>query len=433
MSSNITESQVVKLWHQLLADRTELITEEGEPVEIIYPGRNNDDRGADFRDAVIASNSGLVKGDVEIHVKSSDWQSHRHHQDRAYDRVILHVVMWHNTATSLTKGSGIPVLALERHIRGQHNHWLEMEPPMALNLPCSKVRERLPQDTVARFLDDAGEQRFFARVSQYQKELAQIEAGETLYQGIMEALGYTKNKLPFRELARRLPLKALEAIAFRRLPKEEHLARLQALLLGTAGLLPSRCQTSQRDLDEKWRDRLGWLWAISENTQVMSPNDWHLFKVRPNNSPVRRLLAMSLLLLHYKGKGLLAGLINLVKEAPPERSYQQLESGLIVTLEAGSRRITLLGRTRASDIIVNVLLPFTSAWGGVTAQAELTGKALTLYHGYPQLATNAVDRHMIKQLGLNRSLVNSARRQQGLLHIYQTFCTQGECHGCPFR
>ena len=95
MINNLPESQIIKIWQHQLLDRTELATEGGEPIEIIYPGRINDDQGADFRDAVIATSRGLIKGDIEVHIKSSGWQAHRHHCDPVYNRVILHVVMWH--------------------------------------------------------------------------------------------------------------------------------------------------------------------------------------------------------------------------------------------------------------------------------------------------------------------------------------------------
>ncbi len=72
-----------------------MTTEDGEPVRVIYPGRINHNRGADLLDAVITTGRDVRKGDIEIHVKSSSWQAHRHHRDPAYNRVILHVVMWH--------------------------------------------------------------------------------------------------------------------------------------------------------------------------------------------------------------------------------------------------------------------------------------------------------------------------------------------------
>ena len=94
--SNLRESEIIKIWQQLVSEATDtpLVTEGGEHIRIIYPGRINDDRGADFRDAVIATSRRVVKGDIEVHVKSSDWQAHRHHCDPVYNRVILHVVMW---------------------------------------------------------------------------------------------------------------------------------------------------------------------------------------------------------------------------------------------------------------------------------------------------------------------------------------------------
>jgi len=114
LPNNLPERVVVEIWQQLMA-RAELTTAGSEPIRIIYPGRKNDDRGADFRDAVIATSQGIIKGDIEVHVKSSDWQAHRHHQDPAYNRVILHVVMWHNSqaATELHNGKTAPILALD--------------------------------------------------------------------------------------------------------------------------------------------------------------------------------------------------------------------------------------------------------------------------------------------------------------------------------
>ena len=91
--ARVAESQVVEIWQQQLVARTELTTEGGEPIKIIYPGRINDGRGADFRDAVIAISQGVIKGDIEVHVKSSAWRTHRHYHDPAYNRVVLHVLM----------------------------------------------------------------------------------------------------------------------------------------------------------------------------------------------------------------------------------------------------------------------------------------------------------------------------------------------------
>ncbi|MHC1578422.1 MAG: DUF2851 family protein, partial [Dehalococcoidia bacterium] len=113
------EEQAVLIWQQAVG--RELSSTAHQPMKVIYPGTINRDNGPDFRDAVIASKSRLSKGDVEVHVRSSDWYNHQHHIDAAYNNVILHVAMWHdcNSATLLQSGKSIPVLSLAKAFRQQ--------------------------------------------------------------------------------------------------------------------------------------------------------------------------------------------------------------------------------------------------------------------------------------------------------------------------
>ncbi len=443
----VSEKQIIKIWQHQLLDKTELATEGGELITIIYPGRINDDRGADFRDAVIATSRGLLNGDIEVHVKSSSWQAHRHHQNPAYNRVILHVAMWHDTkaVTNLQNGKSVPILALHKYISSPPSQSPNLaRPPATLTMPCLKATEHLTAGIIAKCLDTAGEERFLAKASRFEADLAQMEASQCLYQGIMSALGYSKNKLPFLELARRLPLQALESVAQGNISEAECLTRQQALLLGTAGLLPSQRQSwhQENKLDDKWIDQLERLWTAYHQAKAMSEDDWHLFKVRPNNFPPRRLAAMSYLVFRYQEKGIFEEVVSLTKEVPLNKGYHRLEQGLVVTTSCywanhfdfglgGTHNPTLLGSRRAAEMVVNIILPFTFAWGKITSQPKLVSKVLYLYNSYPKLAVNGLERHMSKQLRLTSSLVNSARRQQGLIHIYTSLCTQGKCNCCP--
>ena len=446
--SGFPESLVVKMWQHHLLGRTDLVTEEGEPIKIIYPGRINDDRGADLLDAVIVTSQGLVKGDIEVHVKSSSWWAHRHHQDPIYNRVILHVVFWRDTeaATSLQNGEIVSTLALHKYIKRPVYQWNNsVYPPANFNMPCRRAGEHFNVSFMGELLDSAGKERFLAKAARFQSDLAQTEFGQSLYQGIMSALGYAKNKLPFLELARRVPLRVLESMTRGKISKVECLARQQALLLGTAGLLPSQRSNGRgvSKLGDRWTDELEKIWASSQRAGAMSENDWHLFKVRPNNFPPRRIAAISYLMLRYRGRGILEEVAGNLRKASVDTGHHGLEESLVVTtkgywashLDFGLPiRLwapTLLGGRRAADIVVNVLLPFTFAWGKLASQPGLVSKALDLYCHYPRLAANIVERHMSYQLGLSGDLVNSAQRQQGLIHIYKTLCSQGECHCCP--
>ncbi|MDP2730229.1 MAG: DUF2851 family protein [Dehalococcoidales bacterium] len=432
MPDNLPESHLVKVWQRQWLDSTGLVTERGEPIRVIYPGRLNDEPGADFRDAVIATRKGLRKGDVEIHVRSSGWREHQHHRHPVYNRVILHVVMWNNNkaATRLQNGREVPTLALNRYLKIPFSHRLNPASPAFQCMPCLKVAPVPSNETVAGFLDRAGEERFLAKAAGFKKDLVQTEVGQSLYQGIMGALGYSKNKLPMLELARRLPLQVLESVTQGRMSDEERLLRCQAWLLGMAGLPFPPFRDGYRAIpNDRWLVRLSGQWAFPRHPRVMSARVWNLFKVRPNNSPPQRLVAMSYLLLRYREKGLLEGLVNLVREAPVSRGYHELEKGLMVAAD-GSKTGALLGRGRAADIIVNVLLPFTFAWSRFASRSGLGDKAIDLYYHYPRLAANSVEKHMVEQFGLDRNLVSSARRQQGLIHIYNSLCTQGRCNEC---
>ena len=61
LTYRLTEKEIIKIWQHQLLDKTGLITEDSEPIEVIYPGRHSNDQGADFQDAVIATSQGLVK------------------------------------------------------------------------------------------------------------------------------------------------------------------------------------------------------------------------------------------------------------------------------------------------------------------------------------------------------------------------------------
>lgn len=426
MIKNLTESFLVDIWQRQRLDGA-LLTEEGEPFRVIYPGRANDEAGADLRDAVISTTRGLIKGDIEVHTRSSYWQAHHHHRDPAYNSVILHVVYRHDSrvAASLQSGKSVPTLVISRFINERPLQISEGE-------PC-RAAHRAGGDG----LDRAGEARFRAKAAGFQKELGQTGAAQVLYAGIMGALGYTRNKWACLELARRVPL---EALNFDGTYEEECLARQQAWLLGTAGLLPSQRSGPGRIDQHSWPARLERLWVEADYTKVMPETDWHLLKVRPNNSPQRRIAAMSYLLLRYRKSGILSAILGRIRDVTADSGCGLRET---VKLSATGYwadhsdfgltmpETALIGDGRAAEIVVNVLLPFAAAWGRLNDEPGLIAKAVALYRGYPRLAVNSIEDRMRRQLGLERGLVNSAQRQQGLLYIYRVFCSQAMCPSCP--
>ena len=423
-----SEKQAALIWQQVVG--RELPSSEDEPVSVIYPGRTNGDNGPDFRDAVIVNKSHLTKGDVEVHVKSSDWYSHEHHADAEYNNVILHVVMWHdcNSATLLQSGKPVPVLCLAKALR--HQAYL-----LPYQLPCFQILDHMDRQTLGKLLNAAGEERFKQKARHFQAELKQEEAGQVLFRGMMRALGYAKNTKPFEDLADRMPLNSIES--------REGLALKQALLLGTAGLLPSQRRPGKsarekevRELEQIWR-------SAGKKVKTMREGDWNLSHIYPNNSPVRRIVAQSYLLERYCEGKLLAGILQLVKEAPLPGGHRVLENGLTVAgdgywrdhfdfdVRSKTKISALLGNSKAGEIAVNVILPFAFSWGELANEAKLTENAIELYRNYPKLAENCITRHMAKQLGLKELSDFTACHQQGLIHIFRNYCREGRCSQCP--
>jgi len=427
-----SEKQAALIWQQVVG--RELTSSEDALVSVIYPGRTNGDSGPDFRDTVIVNKSHLTKGDVEVHIKSSDWYSHEHHVDAAYNNVILHVVMWHDcsSATSLQSGKTVPVLCLAEALRYQA--YL-----LPYQLPCFQILDHMDRQALGKLLNAAGEARFEQKAMNFRAEILRFaqkeEAGQVLFRGMMRALGYAKNTKPFEYLADRVSLNRIESI--------EGVALKQALLLGTAGLLPSQ-RWQGEFAGEKEVQELEQLWqSADKKVETMKEGDWNLSHIYPNNSPVRRIVALSYLLERYSEKKLLAGILQLVKEAPLPGGHCVLENGLTVTGDgywrdhfdfdgrSKTKISAILGNSKAGEIVVNVVLPFAFSWGELTNETKLTENSIELYRNYHKLAENCITQHMKEQLCLEESFVFTACHQQGLIHVFRNYCREGRCGQCP--
>jgi hypothetical protein len=177
----------------------------------------------------------------------------------------------------------------------------------------------------------------------------------------------------------------------------------------------------------------------------MSFNDWQYYKVRPVNFPVRRIAAMSVLLVRYRNSGMLNSLKTILEKIA-EDGIHSLEESLLVnaygyweryvdfSFPSKSKITTLLGQERAVEIIINVLLPFYAACAGAAYayKSVLEEKTLHIFRNYQSPAENSLEKHMRQQLDIPPEMAATARRRQGLIHIYKTLCTQGKCGECPF-
>lgn len=441
----ITERLLSEIWSCQLLKHDDLLTAEGRKLWVIHPGMRNSDSGPDFLDAVLFIDGiGMLRGDVELHVEARDWRAHGHHRDRNYDGVILHVVMWEGACSPigfLRSGRRIDILPLHCCLKKPVQEMqVTMQQTAFLARPCASALEILGEETLASVFDEAGERRFIIKAERFETELAIREPREVLYEGFMVALGYTKNKESFREFARRLPLSSVEMLA-RETNAQGRLLLIQALLLGAAGMLPGQRHMPMSDV---WEEALEHSWPQIAGGQGMTINQWRLFRVRPENHPVRRLAGASYLLAKYHEEGFLESMLKFVCQACLQGGWRKLEDSLIVPAQgywskhfdfgipAGSRR-SLIGRGRAREIVINVLLPFFFAWARIARTPWLGKHVLEIYEQYPRQEENWITRYMQNQIFCQKrsDVVDSARRQQGLIHLHRKLCAELQCIHCP--
>ena len=432
MKIKITERLISNLWQSHLIRYP--VADTGERLYIIFPGRVSNTSGCDFKDAVFTVNGRIISGNIEVHCRSSQWQSHGHHQDPKYNNIVLHVVWQRDsqTLTLLQNGQAVPTICLGSFINSPLEELVNV--PANFQSSCPAASRHSNADNIDALLTAAGVKRFKTKTVSFRKALNKEDARQVLYRGIARALGYAQNAEPCQELARRLPVNELIRNGK---PAEDFI--MQALLLGYAGLLPSQRHRSVKDREAV---KLQKIWQSTGITETMKEADWCFFRVRPDNFPARRLVALSCLVSRYHKSGLFRGILRLVKKAPAGAERRWLENGLTVSghsywenhFDFGvvSRRASaLIGCEKASAIVVNTVLPFAAAWAELDSDSKLKKKAAEIYRRYPGAGDNELTRYMKQQLGLRQGIRPSACQQQGLIHIFNAYCRQRNCTQCP--
>ena len=208
----IPERLLGQLWKERAARQGVFRAKNGRRYRVIYPGRSSSGAGPDFRGAVLEEEGvGLVSGDVELHLDERDWRAHGHSTDPRYNGVVLHaVVSGEGGATTLQNGNQVPVISLAAMLNGTGGE--STRSPLWELLSAHGYDCPDSPGELARSLGRAGDAWFHNAVEGFRILLdAGEEPEQTLYAGIMEALGYSQNRQGFLDLARMVPYRRLKA------------------------------------------------------------------------------------------------------------------------------------------------------------------------------------------------------------------------------
>ena len=142
----MNEAFLQYLWQHRLFEG-DMSTTDGLSVIVENPGSLNRDAGPDFFDARLRIGDIKWAGNVEIHVRASDWKAHHHSDDKNYNNVILHVVYINDTEIVLENGKTVPTLVVESHVPDKvwDNYDKLMNAASNKEIACSSRLDEIPE------------------------------------------------------------------------------------------------------------------------------------------------------------------------------------------------------------------------------------------------------------------------------------------------
>ncbi|MCB0376107.1 MAG: DUF2851 family protein, partial [Sinomicrobium sp.] len=210
-----------------------LTTSKGEPVEIFSVGEHNSNAGPDFLNARIKIGGQLWAGNVELHVKSSDWYLHGHEKDANYDNVILHVVWEDDTEIFRKDNSPIPALVLKEAVSPQTlDNYRELFGRHTAFINCEKAITTVSGIVLQNWLERMYFERLEAKSEAVFRELKASgnDWEAVLFRLLMKNFGLNVNGDAFYSIAQAVDYKIVRKISAEPL-------QLEALLFGLSGLL----------------------------------------------------------------------------------------------------------------------------------------------------------------------------------------------------
>lgn len=439
------------IWQHRLWDDGQLTTTDGCRVRIIHPGLLNSDAGPDFFNASVEIDGQRWVGNVEIHIRASDWFRHGHDKDRAYDSVILHVVMENDAQVHRPDGAVIPQIKVKCTPQAAARCNALMMTSHC-SLPCGAIIKELPKIFHTEWLTALAMERLYQK-SERILSLVDFTEGDweaAAYITLARALGFGLNAEPFEILARHLPLKFLNR-------HRDELITMEALLFGQAGLIPPPAPGEDSYVT---RTRQEYLFMARKFSLTPLPLQWKMARTRPQNFPHRRLA----LLAHkiHNGFALIGRLDDVVRRLKQERENSFHETRLLYghisepslpflpslqdirkefdlpltgfwatryTFSNISRGATpkVLSASSIDRLMINVVIPLMLA--RATSRADLT-----TMEALPELlrtfqAEDNKDVRLFVGAGIN---CHDAFDSQALIQLRREYCERNKCIFCRF-
>ena len=414
----MTEEFLHYIWKFRLFDAKSLITSLGEKIKIFKPGEHNIDAGPDFFNAQIKIENTLWAGNVEIHIKSSDWKKHRHEEDKSYDNIILHVVYEADKNIFRRNGEVIPTLELKNLFSPTiYKKYLQFKSSKDW-VPCEKQISKVDRFIVNNWLGRLVVERLERKSLSITQSLKLNKNNweETFYQQIARNFGFKVNAEPFELLAKSISNKTLAK-------HKNSLLQIEAMLFGQAGMLEKEFKDSYPQLLQKE-------YAFLKQKFNLKPLDRHLWKFlrfRPSNFPTIRISQFSNLV--YKSSHLFSKILETehLKELKLLLDVEVSEywRNHYVFDKSSVKKNKDMGGSSIDVIIVNTVIPFLFVYGKQKGEEMYSERAITFLENM-EGEKNSV----INQWEDLLMPVSKAFNTQALLQLKNEYCSKKRCVDC---
>lgn len=397
------------LWKYQYSLSRDLCGVNGERIQIIHPGFINTNSGPDYNEAKIIIDSNQWCGNIEFHLKSSDWVKHKHHHDKMYESVILHVVWEYDDPVFLSSGEELPTLELhnitDQSLLEKYNKLLDNESKVLCDNFLSQVPSIVKTSMLQRTLVERLESKFSFIDDIHVKNNGDWK--ETAYSCLFSAFGFSLNKEPCLELSSNLKYHILA----------KHLDsfnQVLSLLMGCSNVLKSE------DLKLIINKEYQFLKSKYQlNNKEVEHHQWKYFRVRPSGFPSVRLFQLAKLLFNAKGLRTIffekTNARNLMKNINKSVNKSPLFDDLNFNMTLATAEI----------LMINAVLPFQFYYGRKTSNDEMVEMALS---GFEELKPE-VNKITKKLINSGFSLANAGESQAGI-HLLNNYCSKKRCIKC---
>ncbi len=395
-----------------------LSTTDGANISIVKVGEHNYNSGPDFFNAQVSIEDQLWAGNVEIHLKSSDWYSHMHEVDSNYDNVVLHVVWEHDADVFRKDNSTIPTLELKSKVdKSILKKYLKLFSKKQRWINCENDFGNVNDFVFENWMERLYLERLQQKSLLFEKELRSSNNHweGLLFKLICKNFGLKVNGDSFYSIAQSVDFSIIKKCA-------KDPIEMEALLFGQAGFF-------EKNEEESYFNTLKEKYAFLQskfnldNQSVIYPK---YFRLRPPNFPTIRLSQLAVLFSEKK---------SLFSEIIGSKSVEEYYA--IFNVSAGeywdthynigvssSKRKKRLTKKFIDLLLINTVIPLKYSYANYVGQ-DISEEIMSL-------ATSILpeENSIIKRFSRLGFTAKNSLQSQALLQLKNEYCTKNKCLQC---